>query len=114
MTLLNAYGRPATPAATPTVTVTPTGRVLSYGPVVTPAPAPAPAAKAGRAPAYPAAYIITVNVPNPKTGKSAARYALYGPVGATTTVAAYLAAGGRRADIAWDVARGFITVTPAG
>ena len=88
-TLLNAYGVPVNPA-----------------PAATPAPA-----KAGRAPTYPGAAVITVVAANPKSGASRARYALYGTPGATTTVAAYIAAGGRRADIAWDAARGFITVT---
>lgn len=86
--LLNAYGAPLNPA-----------------PAATPAPA-----KAGRAPTYPGAAVITVVAANPKSGASRARYALYGAPGNTLTVAAYLAAGGRRADIAWDVARGFITV----
>ena len=95
-TLLNAYGAPLNPAPAPARAA------------VNPAPAPAPT---GRAPTYPGAAVITVNVANPKSGASRARYALYGAPGNSLTVAAYIAAGGRRADIAWDVARGFITVS---
>lgn len=42
---------------------------------------------------------------NPKRGKSTHRYAIYQT---GMTVDAYLAAGGRRANIAWDLKRGFI------
>lgn len=57
---------------------------------------------------------IAVLVPNPKRPGSAshARFELYSQ---HTTVAAFLAAGGRRADLAWDLERGFISLsTPIG
>jgi hypothetical protein len=60
---------------------------------------------------------------NPKRAASAKRFALYGAKpGDTITVAAYLDGCAKlhadepryrwRADLAWDVARGFITVAP--
>lgn len=86
-----------------------------------PAAAPKAAAPAGRkAATYPETATVTVVKANPKRGASAKRYDLYGGVGATITVKAYLDAckaaapdeerGRWRSDLAWDVARGFITI----
>jgi hypothetical protein len=70
--------------------------------------------------AYPESAVITVVKAAGKRGKSAARFAAYGPVGATITVKAYLDACLAlepdepryrwRADLAWDLKRGFITI----
>lgn len=70
--------------------------------------------------AYPESAVITVVKAAGKRGVSAARFAAYGPVGGTTTVKAYLDACLAlqpnepryrwRADLAWDVQRGFITI----
>ena len=52
--------------------------------------------------------VITLLVKdNPKRGKSTARYDLYK---SGMTINAYVAAGGYRADIAWDLHRDFISV----
>lgn len=78
------------------------------------------ATSAAKPAAYAEAAIITVVKAAGKRGQSAARFAAYGPVDSTTTVKAYLDACLAlqpdepryrwRADLAWDVKRGFITV----
>jgi hypothetical protein len=60
--------------------------------------------------------VITHVAPNPKKGKSAARYSQFYKVGITVEqfVAAYKAAGFKgmlaRADLRWDLQHGFITL----
>lgn len=65
--------------------------------------------KRGPAPTYGDDRVITNVKPNPKRAgtPSADRYALY-VVGAT--IGDYIAAGGRRGDVAWDLQREFITL----
>lgn len=82
----------------------------------------APGASAAKAARYSETAVITlVAAANPKRAASAKRFALYGGVaGATITVGAYLDAclvldseNPRyrwRADLAWDLARGYITI----
>lgn len=85
-------------------------------PVATPAPAaPSVAVKAAT---YPESAKFRLLKANPKRGASAARYALYGAVGSEFTLGAYLDGCLAlqpdepryrwRADIAWDLKRGFI------
>lgn len=65
-------------------------------------------APVSREPKVPGTSKITLLVKeNPKRGASAERYALYKT---GMTVDAYVEAGGRRADIAWDVAHSYIKV----
>lgn len=85
------------------------------------APAPLPARPVRYAPtAWGPQDVITVNVPNPKIGKSQMRYALYSN-GMTVAQYKQLVFDARLGpktlagqDLRWDVARGFITITPAG
>ncbi|MBW4091922.1 MAG: hypothetical protein HIU82_12570 [Proteobacteria bacterium] len=75
--------------------------------------APAPATRAPTPTAAPDGRVITVLAPaNPKRTGSAAhgRFALYET---GMTVAAFIAAGGQRIDVAYDAAHGFIRVDPA-
>lgn len=51
------------------------------------------------------ASIVLVVTENPKRGASKARYELYKTC---TTIHSYIKAGGRAADIPWDLKRGFI------
>lgn len=73
--------------------------------------AAAPAAKKPGAAKHAASAALTWSskAPAVKRGAAAIRYAAYH---GAVTVAAYLAAGGTRADLAWDSApsRGFITI----
>lgn len=73
--------------------------------------AAAPAAKKPGAAKFSGSAALTWSskAPAVKRGASAIRYAAYH---GAVTVAAYLAAGGTRADLAWDSApnRGFITI----
>lgn len=75
------------------------------------AAAAAPAAKKPGAAKFAGSAALTWSskAPAVKRGASAIRYAAYH---GAVTVAAYLAAGGTRADLAWDSApaRGFITI----
>lgn len=66
--------------------------------------------KRGPAPRHADSAVITVLVANPKKKGSASwdRFQLY--LTTQGTVGDYLAAGGRRADLDWDVAHGFISV----
>jgi hypothetical protein len=61
-----------------------------------------------------AATITVIAEANPKRPNSAA-YAYFGKYGGmrghTTTVSAFLKAGGRRVDIRWDFEHGYITLT---
>lgn len=93
---------------------------MSAKATVIPAPASAPAVKAAT---YPESAQFRLLKANPKRGASGARYALYGKVGDTFTLGAYLDACLAlqpdepryrwRADIAWDLKRGFIEPVPA-
>lgn len=84
------------------------------------AAAPAPAAHPVKAAVYAETAVITVVKLAGKRGASAARFAAYGPVGNTLTVGAYLDACLKlqpdepryrwRADLAWDLKRGFISI----
>lgn len=74
------------------------------------APKPKLAAKPGRGRAlFSEDGVITIKHKgeNPKRGTAADRYALYRT---GQTVAAYIAAGGQRRDVVWDIAQGWITV----
>lgn len=83
-------------------------------------PAPIVVAPARKAAVYAESATITVLKDAGKKGASAARFAAYGKVGATTTVKSYLDAclalqpteprHRWRADLAWDVKRGFISI----
>lgn len=85
-------------------------------------PVAVPAAPAGKkAATYAETALITVLVPNPKKAASAKRFALYGAVGGKPiTVKEYLDGcvllhpedprGRWRADLAWDVARKYVTI----
>lgn len=79
------------------------------------------AVKAARFPETATITLTEKGVPNPKRAASAKRFACYGSaVGATTTVKEYLDACAQlqpdepryrwRADLDWDVKRGFITI----
>lgn len=78
------------------------------------APAPAPAPVQGRATTFGLSQVVTVlRAQNPKAPNSKAftRFAAYGGYnGHTTTVAAALAAGVQRVDLAWDVKHGHVTI----
>lgn len=90
---------------------------MSAKPATTPAPVASAPVKVAT---YPETAQFRVLKANPKRGASAARYALYGPVGTVFTLGAYLDAClvlqpeepryRWRADIAWDInpKRGFI------
>lgn len=95
--------------------------------IAAPVTVAAPVAAPVKAATYPEANVITLTVKgaagNPKRGKSAPRYAVYLAAraeGRPLTVAAYLDATHAitpdepryrwRADLAWDVKHGFITV----
>lgn len=72
------------------------------------APAAGAPARRGKEPTIPDTAKIKLLVnENPKRGASAERFALYRN---GMTVADYLEAGGKRADISWDVNKGFIEV----
>lgn len=81
-------------------------------PVVAPAPAQARVRYATRT--WGPNSVITVNVANPKIGKSAARFALYTN---GMLVHQYTSAVGNKtlanADLRWDSARGYVTITNA-
>lgn len=94
---------------------------MSVSPVKAAAPVVVAASSVAVKPAaYAESAIITVVKAAGKRGVSAARFAAYGPVGGSTTVKAYLDACLAlqpdepryrwRADLAWDVKRGFITI----
>lgn len=87
--LLNAYGVPLTPAAAP--------------------------AAPGKATLPPAGYVLTPAGANPKRPGTAA-YAATALYAARPTVAAYLSAAGPRgrANLMYDLARGYVTAAPAG
>lgn len=64
--------------------------------------------KSGRAPKHAGNAVITViSETNPKRADAAKRFDLYTP---GITVDEYIAAGGKRADVVWDVKQGFISV----
>jgi hypothetical protein len=74
--------------------------------------APVIAVKAPARAKFPATAKVTVLKDPGKRGASALRFALYGGVGATTTVGDYVKAAGKYGypDLAWDLAREFIKI----
>lgn len=86
-------------------------------------PVAAPASVAVKAATYPESAKFRLLKANPKRGASGARYALYGAVGSEFTLGEYLdkclvlqpeePRYRWRADIAWDLKRGFIEAVVA-